>query len=229
MANWNDSHGIRLRELDRARGIGAFMPEITINLDSRELAKAMAALKKIPGALQQVICSAIDSARIAARNTMKKKLTSIVTLKPAYVNKGIKSKKAKAIGTSGAEAEIKVATSLIPLIRFDVNPLAPIRQYHLPVKGREKVSYEMQRGNRYQNIAYDAPANASKLFTAKMRSGHLGVFYRVGKRKMVEQKGHSLQYYVKAPGVIPEVSEAASDRFNASFRAEASKIVGFDV
>lgn len=121
MASWNVFRGIRLRELDKKRPVGAVLPQLDFRLDAVAMRALAARFSAFPGAVEQAILLATDRTRLFTRNELVRQYKALLTLKPAYIGKGIKSRKARPVD-GGAEAEVRIATSRIPLSRYGVRP-----------------------------------------------------------------------------------------------------------
>ena len=198
------------------------LPELVIEFNESEMAALFEKFKGYPGAIQAAILEASERARRQLRNELAREFKKQVTLKPAYIGRGIKSKKAQITG-DGAQAEVKVATEQMPLANYGVKLSAP--------SGRiRKVEYKL----RYSGKTYgDLPKNAiappgARLFIARMKSGHVGAYFRMGKKRLpiAQEYAPSLQYHAYIEGFLPHMEDFAQTRFKAAFLEEASKITG---
>lgn len=229
MASWSAFRGIRLRELDKKRAVGGVLPGLSFTLDPAEMEHLAQAFRNFPGAVQAAILAATDRTRQFARNQLVRQYKELLTLKPAYISRGIKSRKARPI-SGGAEAEVRIATRNIPLSRYEVRPERPPQLKGVPVAARKRVTYSLRNdGRRYDDRPHEAPGGASRLFVQGMASGHIGVFYRTGRGSqgsLVQQYAPSLQYHAHADGFLGRVNKLTTARFREVFTSEASRITG---
>lgn len=229
MASWSAARGVRLRELDKTMSLSAAFPDISFEFDSGELAELSRAFSNFPGAVKAAAFEATEKARRSTRQEFVKSFRSLLTLKPAYIRRGIKSKKPKFAG-DGAQAEIRIATSQIPLIRYGIHPELPPAQRGVQVQNRIAVRYRLRNaGKEYDDKPRsDLAPTGQRLFVARMKSGHVGAFFRTGKgkAKIVQDWAPSLQYHAYADGFMPHIEDFSRTKFKAAFLEEASKITG---
>ncbi len=228
MASWSAERGIRLRELDKKQAVNAVLPHLDYKLNEADLADLTRAFKAFPGAVKAAILKATNRTRQYARNALVRNFRALLTLKPAYIGKGIKSSVARPVG-NGAEAEIRIATHNIPLGRYGITPETPPRLKGVPVASRVRTSYALRLdGKTYDDTPHDAPRDAGRLFVAGMGSGHIGAFYRVGGSKggIVQEWAPSLQYHAHADGFMENISTLTAARFRTTFKDEARRITG---
>ncbi len=225
MASWSVFRGIRLRELDRKQPVDGVLPGLNFTLDAGEMRRLAEAFQAFPGAVQAAILAATDRTRRFTRNEFVRQYRKLVTLKPAYIGRGIKSHRAKPV-SGGAEAEIRIATRNIPLGRYQVSPERPPRLKGIPVAARRRTQYSLRQGGSvHGDTPHDAPSGASRLFVQRMRSGHVGVFYRY-EGGLRQQYAPSLQYHAHAEGFIDRISTLSAARFRETFTDEAQRITG---
>ena len=228
MASWSVARGIRLRELDKKQAVSGLLPQLDFKISEAELNDLTRAFREFPGAVRAAIFKATNRTRQFTRNQMVRDFRSLLTLKPAYIGRGIKSKAARYVA-GGAEAEIRIATHNIPLGRYGITPETPPRNKGVPVASRRRASYALRNSGRvYDDTPHDAPQGAGPLFVAGMRSGHIGAFYRVGKKDagLKEELGPSLQYHAHADGFLENISQLTAHRFREVFTDEARSIRG---
>lgn len=229
MASWSAARGTRLRELDRMASLSAVFPEISFVIDKGELARLARAFSQFPGAVKAATYEATEKARRSTRNEFVRSYRALLTLKPAYIGRGIKSKKTRFAG-EGAQAEIRIATSQIPLGRYGINPDLPPVQKGVAVKSRVQVRYKLRNsGKAYDDTPRsDLAPSGQRLFVQRMQSGHVGAFFRMGKgkAKLFQDWAPSLQYHAYAEGFLPHIEDFSRTKFRAAFIEEASKITG---
>ena len=231
MGTWGRFRGVRLRELDRLRPMGSALPELVdIRLDEAGFRRMAAAFEAFPGAVYMAALEAADRTRRFARNQLVRQFRELLTLKPAYISRGIKSRKPRDTG-NGIEASVLIATRNIPLGRYAIRPKRPPQLKGVRVRDRRRVTYRLRTsGPLYGDTAFE-PGAATPLFMARMKSGHIGAFYRTdkGSRGDVRQEyAPSLQYHAHADGFLPRVSNLSARRFEEIFVGEARAITGVE-
>lgn len=205
--------------------MGGVLPELNFSLNQTEMSRLTAAFKAFPGAVQQAILHATDRTRQFTRNELVRQYKGLVTLKPAYIGRGIKSRKARQV-RGGAEAVVRIATSTIPLSRYKVNPGGPPQLKGVSVSARRRTNYRLRLGGRVHGDMPNAPGAAGKLFVQRMGSGHIGVYYRLKNGGLAQQYAPSLQYHAHADGFMDHISELSAARFHETFKDEAREITG---
>lgn len=229
MASWSAARGLRLRELDKTAAISAAFPEISFEFDKADIAELSRAFSRFPGAIKAAMFEAAERSRRSTRNEFVRSFRSLVTLKPAYIKRGIKSKKTKFTG-DGAQAEIRIATSQIPLGRYGIKPELPPKLKGVRVRDRVSVRYKLRNsGKMYDDTPRsDLAPSGQRLFVQRMDSGHVGAFFRVdkGNAKIVQDWAPSLQYHAYADGFMPHIEDFSRAKFKAAFLEEAGKITG---
>ena len=225
MASWNVMRGRRLRELDRKSPASGVLPQMDFRLDPAQLSGIEAAMRAFPAAVRQAALLAADRARRSVRAELVRRYRRLVTLTPAYIGRGVTSKKAR-LTAAGAEAEIRIATKNLPLVRYRVTPERPPQLRGVSVRGRRRTSYRLRLSGRTYGDAPHGAGAAGKLFVAAMKSGHIGVFYRTSGGKIREEYAPSLQYHAHADGFMPAITSLAAARFERDFLDEARRITG---
>ena len=202
--------------------------DITIEMDRAARQRMAAAFEAFPGAVYMAALEAADKTRRFARNQLVRQFRELLTLTPAYISRGVKSRKPRDTG-DGIEANVLIATRNIPLGRYGIRPERPPQLKGVRVRDRRRVTYRLRASGRlYGDRAIGAGA-ATPLFMACMKSGHIGAFYRTdkGSRGDVRQEyAPSLQYHAHADGFLPRVSNLSARRFEEIFVGEARAITG---
>lgn len=230
MADWSKFRGSRLRELD-GKGSGGGMPPLEVRLDESELAEFRRQLAAYPGVLEAALLATTDKTRLFTRREIIKRLRGLVSLTPAYIAKAVRSRKARQ-GAEGATAEVRVASRRFPLIRYEVNPQTPPALKGLAAEARPRTSYRLRNsGKTYGGAPKEAPAGAggelSPLFVQRMKSGHVGVFYRVkSSGRIVQHYAPSIQYHMYADGMIDGIEQSAGEFFRSTLRREIEATTG---
>lgn len=227
MASWNAQRGTVLRELNRATSIQGLFPDISFEFNKNELAQLTQKFGNFPGAIEAATFEAVEKARKATRTEFIKSFNRLVTLEASYIRKGVKSKKARKTGT-GVFGDIRIATGRIPLSRYEVKPANPPKLKGVAIKSRIRVRYRLRRTGGMQGDApYSDQAPAGKKqFVARMKSGHIGVFFNKGGKGIQEDIGPSLQYHAYASGFMEHIEKVSRATFKTAFLSEASAITG---
>ena len=198
--NWNIKRGLRLRELD---GAGLAFPGLSIEFDQKTVDAMERRCANFPVLLKESMNKAARQTRTNVRRYVVKRLVAVADLAPAYIAQAVTAR------SRGGQHEVRVASPQIPLIRYKVTPLIQ-KKKGIPVKERPHIHYKLRHGGRLftdtprgQDVV---PGQKSLLFTARMQSGHLGVFYRMKESgKLVEKRGPSLQWHAYADNIISDV------------------------
>ena len=199
---WKFKRGVRLRELD---GAGLAIPGLQIELDPKAVDAFERLRAKFPAILRTSMEKAARRTRTTVRRYLAGRLGAVAELTPAYIAQAVTAR------SSGGQHEVRVASPQIPLIRYRVTPQVQ-KKKGLRAQERPRIHYRLRRGGRLFTDRVrggDAlPGKKSLLFTAAMKSGHLGVFYRMKESgALVEKLGPALQYHVYADNIIPDVQE----------------------
>lgn len=181
-------------------------------------------LREFPKKVNQSAARAINAGATTGRKLILKGVTSTLNVKRKDIAGkgrygGVLLSKASA---SNPTAIITVGGRRIPVFRFKGKPKRP-----LPVKG---IGYRVNQSGRRKRKTRAAPASwriaktgryagihiAPDSFTAKMKSGHIGIFKRVVKknRKLIELRGPS----------IPHVA-IEDKKLQASMRVDVGEII----
>lgn len=230
MSRWDRFRGVRLRELDRLRSVSETLSGIRLTPDPAALQRMTEAFNAFPGAVEMALLAAADTTRLFARREMIRQFRELLTLKPAYISRGIKSRKGRRTA-DGVEAEVRIATGNIPLGRYGIRPERPPQLKGVRVRDRRRVSYRLRRSGRGFGDTAFGPDAATPLFMARMASGHIGAFYRTDKGSrgaVVQEWAPSLQYHAHADGFLPRITELSARRFEEAFRAEVRGITGVE-
>lgn len=215
--SWFTHRGFRLRELDKKSALAALVPDCTINVDETSLAVFRHELARIPGGIEQAILAATEKTRLFLRREIVKGLKERTTLTTAYVGKAVRSKKARLNGPE-ILAEIRVASKRFPLGRYLVNPQTPPSLAGIPIHERTRTKYQISpQGDTYGDTPHKpkyAGQALSALFVQQMNSSHIGVFYRIkSTKKIVQQYGPNLQYFMHRENFIPTLESAGQAYF----------------
>lgn len=205
-------------------------PGLNIILDPVALRRMTAAFSAFPGAVEMALLTATDKTRLYARKELVRQFRELLTLKPAYISRGVKSRKARR-SQDGVEAEVRIATRNLPLSCFDLNPDSPPQLRGVRVQDRQRVTYRLRTSGRSFGDTAFGPGAASLLFVARTKSGHIGAFYRTGRGSrgdVMQEYAQSLQYHAHADGFLPRIVQLSAHRFEDVFRAEARSLTGVE-
>ncbi len=206
------------------------LPGLHVTLDPAALRRMASAFSAFPGAVEMALLSAADKTRLYARKELVRQFRDLLTLKPAYISRGVKSRKSR-YSAAGIEAEVRIATRNLPLSCFELNPDTPPRLKGVRVQDRRRVAYRLRTTGPLFGDTAHGPGAATPLFVARMRTSHIGAFYRTarGSRgKVVQEFAPSLQYHAHADGFMPGIVQLTAHRFEDAFRAEARAITGVE-
>lgn len=228
-SNWFTYRGRRLRELDRGRGLGGI---VEFDLDQASYEDLQAALRRFPAHAERAALDAVDSVRARIRAEITRRFKAGLTLTPAYITRGIKSRKARLKGST-VETSITVASRRFPIGRYKFTPETFRSTRGIRVSARQRLTYRLTtQGRQFDDTpnpsSVDHPAH-SRLFWAPMSSGHVGVYYRAGEGRLApiqQQYAPSLQFWMKKDWMTDGLQEMGAHRFRERFAQEMSLYTG---
>lgn len=224
MASWSAKRGSRFRELDFSLALPKVFPDISLEFDSNEFARLTQEFSRFPGAVRAAALYATEKTRKEIRNEFVKGFTRLVTLQAAYIRRGVTSRQAKA-SNSDAKAEIRIATGIIPLSRYEMTPQTPPVLKGVKVKNRLAVRYRLRKaGKSSESVRSDIAPAGVKLFVQRMQSGHTGAFFRLNRKKIREDYGPALQYHAYAEGFLSRIEELSQACFRVAFIGDMAKL-----
>lgn len=177
-----------------------------IEFNSSQIERAIAMLSHIPGAAPKAIANAVNRAAETARTEASRKVRELYYIKHGDVISTIIIKKAT---PSDIAAAVVSRGSPIALTKFRVTPRQPRRA---PVIARVK------RGGG---------GLVASAFVARMGSGHVGVFNRVGTARfpIVQRYGPSVPQMLGSPTVTAWVEQKAKEKLNQRLDHEINRIL----
>lgn len=180
-----------------------------IELTAEQIKKAQDYLGHIPGAVPRALANAINRAAESARTEAARKAREIYHVKHKDIISTIKIKKAS---QDDLTAVVSSSGNLLPLSKFRITPRRPQPKRKKPVIVRVKRG----GGGPVKNV-----------FVAKMQSGHIGVFARVGKARLPiqEKYGPSIPQMLGSPTVSAWVEEKAVERLEQRLDHEINRIL----
>ncbi len=168
---------------------------MTIELTIDQMEKAEEMLQHLPGEAPKAMASALNRAAQSARTEASRKVREKYYVKHKDVTSTIKIYRAN---PSDLSAVVTSRGNLMTLSKFRVTPKRPQPRRKAPIKVR------VQRGE-------GGPIKGA--FVARMKSGHVGVFKRVGKARLpIEQLyGPSIPQMLDSKTVREWVEQKAAE------------------
>ena len=194
---------------------------VDITMNTRQINEALQRLSRIPNALQLVVHPAIDESVKGAKSILANYLSSDVPLPSRITKKALRLESISSSG-GGTTATLRVRSARVPLIHYDVQPAVVTSAAGTSPQNRPDFSYSLRRGERRQGRDLERHGNTP--FIAKMRSGHLGVFYR-NASGIKEIYGPSVQYHVATPEVTNMFEDEVNQRFPAILSAYVDRVL----
>lgn len=178
-----------------------------IEVTAQQIDRAERMLEHIPDAAPKALSRAINRAAEVARTEAARKVRETYYIRHQDVISTIKLHKAS---HSHLAASVTSRGHAIPLTRFRVTPKQPEPRRKRPIMVRVK------RGE-------GGPIKSA--FVAKMQSGHLGVFQRVGRRRtpIKEFYGPPIPQMLGNPSVAAWVEKKAAERLDERLEHEITQ------
>jgi len=148
---------------------------------------------------KRMIRSAVNETGRSVRTNVSKRLREVITLKSSEIRDQVSLRRAGDL--TNPTASVTLRRKPVPLIRFQVRPRQPDPKRKLPVLVKV-----------YQNRPAERDARA---FVARMASGHVGVFRRMGRGRLpiVEKTGPTpLGVFENEPGIERTVLREADEK-----------------
>ncbi|GAV24804.1 hypothetical protein ciss_07370 [Carboxydothermus islandicus] len=181
-----------------------------ITVSAEQMKRAELLLKGIPKGVEKAVAAALNRAAEGARTVAIKKVRERYYIKAKDVRDTIEIKKAT---ISNPVALIRASGSPIALSKFRITPSAP------PAKRRKKpIIARVVRGE-------GGPIKGA--FVARMQSGHIGVFRRIGKERLpiTELYGPSVPQMLGHETVTEYVEQIARERLESRLEHEINRIL----
>ena len=180
---------------------------IDINADQLERAQRM--LMHIPGAAPKAMSNAINRAITTARTEASRKVREMYYITNKNITATIKLTKAS---PSNPVALIRSKSSPIALSKFKIPPTGPSPGRKSPIVAR---------------VIKGGGGPIAHAFVARMKSGHIGVFNRVGKKsKPIDQRyGPSVPQMLGNPNVTQWVEVKAKEKLDERLDHEIRRIL----
>lgn len=182
---------------------------ININIDTKELERIEMLLSTVPKGMEKATSSAINRTLQMARTSATRKAREKYDVKAKDVRGSIKLKRA---GGSSLDGSMISRGSPIPLVKFKVNPSKPSPSRRKPVFASVKKS----------------GGSIKSAFVAEMRSGHAGVFERVGKSRypIRELYGPSSPQMIGEKSIMEELGKESEEIILTRLSHEAIRLLG---
>jgi len=191
---------------------------VEITIEPQELDAAMERLKDVPYAFQRAVYPAVAEVMQEVRNHLAEYISSDVPLPPKAALKAIRLYAPRMQG-DGVVGEVVVQSRMFPLIDYDVQPKEITARKGLHPRQWPDFTFSLRRGDL--RAGRSRVQGVSLPFIARMPAGHLGVYYRTGRKtkkgnvQIKESYGPTVQYHVATPEVEGAISEQAHSNFPA--------------
>jgi hypothetical protein len=176
-----------------------------VEISADDLKRVESILSGIENGVERAVSSAVNRSATFARTMASRKVASEYTVKTTDVKNTIQIKKAT---FSKLEATIIATGHAIPLTKFKVN------------SGKPVLKVSVKKGGGLKPLP--------GAFRAKMQSGHVGIFKRIGKsRTPIEGKyGPSIPTMLGSRTVTGHVEEIAMEKVAERLDYEIGRILG---
>ena len=180
-----------------------------ITIESADLKKSEELLKFVPGGVQKAAARAINRAADSAKTTASRALRKEYFIDRKAILNTIRIKRAS---TGGLSASMESRGRLIPLAKWKAAPQAN-PSAGKPITARIKKSGSAGEGKG--------------AFWATMKSGHMGIFGRLGKKRkpIQERMGPAVPQLLEDDAVSKAVEERMSDVFYQRLDHEVGRIL----
>lgn len=207
----------RLRELD-------FLSGVAVTVDGHDVQLAVdRAARLIPEQIMAAAGAAQRTAMAELRKTLIKDLKDKTTLDHRVITKAVRTKTPRRRNAE-VEGHVRVASTRLPLIRYarGISPLRITAEKGKRPQDWQALSYRLEGSGRTFD---DSPRSAgdSKLFVARLRSGHMGVFSRLAGSSLIsEETGPSVQFHVAADETRARYEGLLAARFEDALAREVA-------
>lgn len=180
---------------------------ITISADQIERAEIL--LKRVPNGAPKAVVAALNRASQGARTDAIKKARERYHIKAKDVRNTMQITKAT---YNDMTTTIRASGSPIALSRFKISPTKPVKRRKKPVVAR---------------VVRGAGGPIVKVFVARVKSGHVGVFKRAGKSRLPIKQlyGPSVPQMLGHESVTKYLEEKALERLEERFEHEISRLL----
>lgn len=182
-----------------------------IQITAEQIERVNTILSGVPKGAEKAISSVIRRANNAVRSETVKGITNVYAISRQNVRAettiNVRTRKAN----GGVVGVVSFAGYKIPLYRFNVSPTVPVQ--------RATVSAAVMNGNGQTPFA--------EAFIAQMKSGHMGMFERDGRKRLpiTEFMGPSTAQMAGNSVVVERVEEKAQEVINKRIEHEITRIL----
>lgn len=211
--------------------------DINFSMDANSVEKFLRVCREFPGSVEASMKESIKKTQRSLRRETVKELKKVTTLQPKYISKSVKSERIKQDG-SHISGNLLVASSSLPLIRFEVNPQTPPRLKGIPIGRRRRLQYRLEKGGKtfsgdtpkHQQAMQNMGGSFSKAFTQHTKSGHIGVFFRHKETgKLMQAYGPNLKFFMHDDELLDNLRDRAHDKFMNEFPNEFRSLTGIQL
>ena len=181
-----------------------------IQIDPKQIERAEILLKDIPNGASKAIVNALNRSVEGARTDAVKKVRERYIIKAKDVRDTIQIKKAT---YDDLTAIVKASGSPVALSKFKITPSSPPK-----TRRKKPIIARVTRGG-------GGPIPGA--FVAKMESGHVGVFERVGKARLPIKQlyGPSVPQMLGHESVTEYVEEQAREKVEKRLEHEINRLL----
>lgn len=183
---------------------------LTVQIPPGQIASAKELLSGIKDGYPRAMTRALNYGASQAKSLTAKQLKALITADPERIDKSLSVSKAN---YSKLTAVFNIAGRAIPLFRFDVAFMYPT------ISGGVTANIFKSGGARLA---------LKHAFVAKFKSGHVGVYSRIGKNRfpIKEHFGpNAAQAFEKTPGVEAEIIDQSAMKFEKEFLRQVDFIL----
>lgn len=178
--------------------------------NTAEIKKAIKNIKSVEPATRRAFYSALNRTTQMTRTESSRKIRTEYQVKAKDVNKDVIVRRGS---VKNLNAELRWRSGNIPLIRFRSSPSkVPERPPRVLKASVKRTGLKKIPG----------------AFVAKMGSGHVGIFVRVGKTRLPirELYGPAIPVMLNQPGVVDHLQEFAREKMEQRFDHEVNRQLG---
>lgn len=211
------------------------MSDVNVQIISKaELERANLLLAGIPDGVNRAIKAAMPRAASHLRSHSSEAIQERYAISTAGIRSAENVKLNYQYSNGGVEARVRFSGNLIPLWRYDGSgPRAPSPQRKLVpvmIKGRWTLAHPGNAARGHQ-LKSTVPTTFDNGFTAKMKSGHIGIFERTGgmtadgSDAIHEIMGSSVAQMVGHEDVATSLTDSTAKKFEERFEHEITRLL----
>lgn len=181
---------------------------IEVQYSTRDFERAVGMFEMAPALARKALSRAVNKSIKGSRTDAVRLITAETTLKAGIVRQAIFVRQAWWAGDE-VKAEINPNSRRMAMTKYKTTPSRV-------TKRRPKA------GLRYQQYRSGGASRVAGAFVAVLRSGHVGVFRRVGDKRLpiAELKAPSVQFYFMNDKVREQLAQKASERLEKNVAHE---------